>query len=79
MWKSESLSRVCIDLRGCLITVSRVLTPVTRITIAKVSVPRTWNVIAGSISAQPSDKWSTGGGGQAMGHDSNGDVDHVRR
>jgi hypothetical protein len=55
-------------------TVSRVLTQVATHTIAKMSVPRAWNVVARSISGEPSNKWSTDGGGQAMRHDSNRDV-----
>jgi hypothetical protein len=56
-------------------TVSRVLTQVARHTIAKVSVPRAWNVIARSISAEPSNIWSTDGCRQAMRHNSTREVE----
>jgi hypothetical protein len=56
-------------------TIIRVLTQVARHTIAEVSVPRAWNLIATSTSDGPSDKWSTDGSRQAMGHDSNRKVE----
>jgi hypothetical protein len=46
--------------------------------IAEVSVPWTWDVIARSIFASPSDKWGTDGGGQAMRHVSNRDMESPR-
>jgi hypothetical protein len=54
-----------------VMTVSMVLARVATHIIAEVSVPRAWNPIARGISAGPSDKWSTDGSRQAMGHDSN--------